>query len=54
MRFRDKLRRGRSHLLIVFVMIVTAAIVVSIEDENLATEAGKPRPDHLESLSSSD
>lgn len=54
MRFRDKLRRGRSHLLIVFVMLVTAAIVVSIEDENLANEAGKPRPDHLGPIPSDD
>lgn len=46
MRFREKLRRGRSHLLIVLVMLVTAAIVVGTEDENLSREAGKPKPDH--------
>ena len=54
MKFRENLRRGRSHLLVVFVMIVTAAIVISIEDENLANETGKPRPDHLGSIPSGD
>jgi hypothetical protein len=50
MRFREKLRRGRSHLLIALLMIVTAAIVVRIEDENLADEAGKPVPDRAVEL----
>lgn len=50
MTFGEKLRRARSHLLTVIIMIVTAAIVVTIEDDNLANEAGKPRPDHLERL----
>ena len=45
MRFREKLRRGRSHLLIVALMIITAIIVVSIEDDNLSREAGKAPPD---------
>lgn len=51
MTFGEKLRRGRSHLLIIAIMIVTAIVVVSIEDENLANEAGKPRPDHAAELS---
>lgn len=46
MKFHEKLRRGRSHLLIVVLMIVTAIIVVSIEDENLTRETGKATPDH--------
>ncbi|MGX7895969.1 hypothetical protein [Tsuneonella sp. HG222] len=45
MTFGEKLRRGRSHLLVVVVMIVTAAIVVGIEDENLTRETGKSPPD---------
>jgi hypothetical protein len=44
--FRENLRRGRSHLLIVVVMLITAAVVVSIEDENLARETGKPVPEN--------
>jgi hypothetical protein len=44
MSFRENLRRGRSHLLLVVVMIVTAAFVVATEDENLARETGKPPP----------
>ena len=46
MTFREKLRRGRSHLLLVVLMAITAAIVVNIEDDNLAEETGKPIPDH--------
>ena len=50
MTFGEKLRRARSHILLVIVMIVTTIIVVSIEDENLADETGKVPPDHLEGL----
>ena len=50
MRFREKLRRGRSHLLIVLLMIATAALVVSIEDENLAKETGKAAPNRAVEL----
>ena len=32
MTFREKLRRGRSHLLIVALMIATAVLVVNLED----------------------
>ncbi len=45
MRFREKLRRGRSHLLIVMLMLITAAVVVSIEDENLSRQTGKSTPE---------
>lgn len=41
MKFAEKLRRGRAHLLIVAVMIVTAIVVVNLEDEALTSEVGR-------------
>lgn len=40
MRFSEKLRRARAHLLIVAVMIVIATVVVNLEDEALTSEVG--------------
>ncbi|WP_156500514.1 hypothetical protein [Croceicoccus bisphenolivorans] len=40
MKFSEKLRRARSHLLIVAIMIVTSVIVVNLEDEALTNEVG--------------
>lgn len=47
MKFSEKLCRGRAHLLIVAVMIVTAIVVVNLEDEALTSEVGH-HPDHAE------
>ena len=46
MSFRENLRRARSHIIIVIVLLVGGAIVVSIEDRDLSREAGKPIPHH--------
>ena len=46
MSIRENLRRGRSHLIIAAVLIIAGAIVVSIEDQTLHDEAGKPMPVH--------
>lgn len=46
MTFREKLRRGRSHILLVVIVIVVSVIVVNLEDDTLASETGKPIPRH--------
>ena len=47
MTFRENLRRARSHLIIVVIMLVAGYFVVRIEDRNLEQEIGKPAPQHL-------
>ncbi|MBB3988917.1 hypothetical protein [Croceicoccus naphthovorans] len=47
MKFSEKLRRGRAHLLIVAVMILTAVVVVNLEDKALTSEVGH-HPEHVE------
>lgn len=44
MSFRRNLRRARSHLIIVVVLIVAGTLVVRIEDRNLNRETGKAIP----------
>jgi hypothetical protein len=46
MSFRRNLRRARSHLITIAVLLVAGAVIVQIEDDNLAREIGKARPDH--------
>lgn len=46
MKFSEKLRRGRSHLLIVALMIATAILVVNLEDDALTAKTGSA-PDHI-------
>jgi hypothetical protein len=46
MRFRQNLRRARSHLITIVVLLIAGTIIVRIEDRNLAREIGKPKPDH--------
>lgn len=41
MKFREKLRRGRSHLLLVTVMLATSAIVIALDDADLTRKTGK-------------
>lgn len=43
---REGLIKGRSHLLVVVVMIVTAVVVIALENDTLTRETGKPGPDH--------
>lgn len=46
MSWRDNLRKGRSHVITVVVLIVASGIIVRIEDETLQREAGKTPPRH--------
>lgn len=46
MSFRGNLRRARSHILIIVVLIVAGTIIVNIEDKNLSRETGREIPDH--------
>ena len=41
MSFRENLRRGRSHILLIVVMIAAASFVVATEDDALTRETGK-------------
>ena len=45
MSFRNNLRRARSHLITIAVLLTAGAIIVGIEDRNLSRETGKPIPD---------
>lgn len=48
--FREKLRRGRSHILLVLIMLGVSIVVANLEDENLTRETGKPVPRHADGL----
>lgn len=47
MSFRQSLRRARSHIIIIIVLIAAGTTVVRIEDDNLERETGKPVPDTI-------
>ncbi|MFC0303918.1 hypothetical protein [Rhizorhabdus histidinilytica] len=44
MSWRDNLRKGRSHLITVAILLVASSVIVRIEDSALQREAHKPQP----------
>lgn len=46
MTFREKLRRGRSHILLVVVMILVSILVVNLKDDTVQPQTGQARPHH--------
>lgn len=46
MSWRSNLRKGRSHLITVAILLIASTIIVKIEDSALQREAGKRPPEH--------
>lgn len=44
MSWRDNLRKGRSHLITVAILLAASSVIVRIEDATLEREAHKPPP----------